>query len=151
MFDNFSGMNNQGSYIIQGSLLALLISFFLFTLDKITSAQPIKENSGILMCGTPDINDVENDLDREGKTLFLQNCAACHNIFKDGTGPSLSGFEDRGPWRERQKLYEWIKNPIAFMKKNEYTRELKRKYGSVMTAFPDLSNKQIDAIVEYLK
>ena len=73
-------MNNQGSYIIQGSLLALLISFFLFTLDKITSAQPIKENSGILMCGTPDINDVENDLDRFSAVMVIPKISRSKSI-----------------------------------------------------------------------
>jgi cytochrome c2 len=29
---------------------------------------------------------------RYGKALFAQNCASCHNIFKDGTGPSLENI-----------------------------------------------------------
>ena len=37
------------------------------------------------------------------------------------------------------------------MKKNEYARALKEKYGSVMSAFPDISNDEINAIVEYIK
>ena len=34
LFDNFSGMNNQGSYIIQGSLLALLIPIIILIIEK---------------------------------------------------------------------------------------------------------------------
>ena len=85
-----------------------------------------------------------------GKTLFMANCASCHNIFKDGTGPSLLGFEDRGPWGDRIKIYEWIKNPASFMRKDSYTRELKERFGSLMTAFPSLTHQEIDAIAAYI-
>lgn len=85
-----------------------------------------------------------------GKALFIQKCAACHHVFKDGTGPALAGFEERGLWADREKLYDWLRNPSAFMKKDPYTRSLKTKFGSVMTAFPDLRNEEIDAIVEYI-
>jgi hypothetical protein len=36
------------------------------------------------------------------------------------------------------------------MKKNEYIRELKNIYGSMMTAFPNLTNDEIDAICDYV-
>lgn len=36
------------------------------------------------------------------------------------------------------------------MQKDPYTQGLKAKYGVIMQAFPDLSNAQIDAIVEYV-
>jgi cytochrome c1 len=66
------------------------------------------------------------------------------------TGPALGGFEERGPWRDRKKLYEWIKNPEAFMKNDSYTKQLKEKFGSIMTAFPALTTEEIDAIAEYI-
>lgn len=66
------------------------------------------------------------------------------------TGPSLLGFEERGPWGDRKNVYEWIRDPAGFMKKNEYARNLKEKFGSMMAASPDLSNEQIDAIIAYL-
>jgi cytochrome c553 len=87
---------------------------------------------------------------QDGKALFNANCASCHNVFKAGTGPALGGLEDRGPWADRNKLYDWIKNPSAFMAKDAYTAGLKTQYGSVMTAFPALSTKDIDAIVTYV-
>ncbi|MBP6731559.1 MAG: cytochrome c [Chitinophagales bacterium] len=31
----------------------------------------------------------------KGQTLFNANCAACHKIFEDGTGPALVGITDR--------------------------------------------------------
>ncbi|HKO80689.1 MAG TPA: c-type cytochrome [Chitinophagaceae bacterium] len=36
------------------------------------------------------------------------------------------------------------------MEKDSYARSLKEKFGSMMTAFPDLSNEEIDAIAAYI-
>ncbi|MGZ5135266.1 MAG: c-type cytochrome, partial [Flavitalea sp.] len=88
---------------------------------------------------------------QNGETLFKQNCASCHSITKDLTGPALAGMMERGPWAENKKnLYDWIHNPQAFMAKDPYTQALKQKYGTVMTAFPQLKDTDIDAIIEYV-
>ena len=86
----------------------------------------------------------------KGKMIFMQKCAACHNLFKDQTGPSLLGFEQRGPWSDRQNLYAWIRNPAEFMTRDPYTGALKKVYGAMMTAFPDITNEEIDNIVAYI-
>ena len=65
-------------------------------------------------------------------------------------GPSLLGLEERGPWKDRKNLYDWIHNPAKFMANNEYTKALKKKFENMMTAFPNLQEKEIDAIVEYI-
>jgi len=36
------------------------------------------------------------------------------------------------------------------MASDSYTKVLKGKYGVIMTAFPDLQEKDIDAIVDYI-
>lgn len=87
----------------------------------------------------------------DGKNLFTKNCASCHSIFKTLVGPPLANFEDRGPWRDRKKLYQWIHNSSSFMIHDSYTRDLKIKFGGTqMTHFPDLSEKDIDAIADYI-
>lgn len=87
---------------------------------------------------------------QDGKALFNAKCASCHNIFKNTTGPALMGFEERGPWADRNKLYEWVKNPAAFMAKDAYTKGLFDQYKSMMTGFADLSHENIDAIATYI-
>ncbi|MEP7257850.1 MAG: c-type cytochrome, partial [Flavitalea sp.] len=47
---------------------------------------------------------------QDGGSLFQQNCASCHAVNKDLTGPRLSGVEGRGPWSDRKQLYAWIHN-----------------------------------------
>jgi hypothetical protein len=85
-----------------------------------------------------------------GNNLFLNNCAQCHKTWEDLTGPALAGVLERGPWRNKQKLYAWIHNPTGFMAHDSYTQCLKCKYGVVMQGFPGLSSADIDSIIDYV-
>lgn len=88
---------------------------------------------------------------QNGQALFSSNCASCHQVNKRLVGPALAGIEDRGPWGDRKQLYAWIHNPAGFMKTDAYTAGLFKEYGGVMMqAFPGLSEKDIDAIVDYI-
>jgi cytochrome c2 len=87
---------------------------------------------------------------QDGKQLFQAKCAACHNIFKQMTGPALMNLEERGQWSDHDKLLEWVHNPAAFMAKDKYTEGLKGQYGVVMNPFPELTRKDVDAIVTYI-
>jgi cytochrome c2 len=141
----------QLHYIIQGFLLALMIPIAGFVVEKISQAAPVN-GSTVTMVDTQKTKQ-EVPLEGaayEGKILFMQKCAACHNLFRGGTGPSILRFEDRGPWSDRQSLYAWIRNPAEFMKTNSYARGLKEEYGSMMTSFPDITDEEIDNIVAYI-
>jgi mono/diheme cytochrome c family protein len=87
---------------------------------------------------------------QDGKTLFQTNCASCHALNKKLTGPALAGVEERGPWADRKKLYAWVRNPAGFAKTEPYAANLIKEYGVLMTAFPSLSDGEIDAIVTYI-
>ncbi len=88
---------------------------------------------------------------QDGKALFNARCAGCHNVFQKVTGPALMGLEDRGPWGDRKNLVEWIHNPTGFAAKNAYAKDLIAQFNPiVMSANPDLSEKDIDAIVTYI-
>jgi hypothetical protein len=56
----------------------------------------------------------------------------------------------RGPWPDRKQLHAWVHNPAGFMATNAYTQGLKAEYGIIMQSFPDLTDKQIDAIADYI-
>jgi cytochrome c551/c552 len=87
---------------------------------------------------------------QDGRGIFQTNCASCHALDKRLTGPALRGFEARGPWADRKELYKWVHNPAGYMAKDPYTQGLKAEYGVVMSAFPSLSEKEIDAIADYI-
>ena len=87
---------------------------------------------------------------QDGKALFQGKCASCHNPLKEGTGPALAGLEDRHKWADHNELLKWVQNPSEYMASDPYTQGLKTKYGSMMSGFPDLTIKDIDAIVTYI-
>jgi cytochrome c551/c552 len=87
---------------------------------------------------------------QDGKALFNQKCASCHAIDKNLVGPALKGVEDR--WDDKAMLYDWVRNSAAVIKKG-YPRAVAvyNEYNKVqMTAFPELKNEDIDAILAYV-
>ena len=91
-----------------------------------------------------------NSSAQDGKALFNGKCASCHQIFKASTGPALMNLEERHKWADHNELLKWAHNPTAYMASDAYTAGLKQQFGSVMQAFPDLTIKDVDAIVSYV-
>lgn len=87
---------------------------------------------------------------QDGKTLFTNNCASCHNPVKDATGPALQGKSKEVPSREW--IYNWVHNSSAVIASGDkYANDLFNKWNHVpMTHFPNLTNAQIDAIITYV-
>ena len=87
---------------------------------------------------------------QDGKALFQANCASCHNPIKESTGPALQGKSKEVPSKEW--LYKWVHNPSAMIASGDkYAQEIYNKYKpTVMTAFPNLTTQEIDAIITYV-
>lgn len=85
----------------------------------------------------------------DGEALFKANCASCHKIDKDFTGPALKGWKDRvpaGDW-----IYKWIKNSADLRDSEPYAKALFAKWNKTqMTAFTSFKNEDIDAIMKYV-
>lgn len=86
---------------------------------------------------------------KEGEGLFKAQCTSCHAVNKQVVGPALAKVYER---RDADWLRSWIKNSQAVIKSGDpYAVELFNKYNkSVMTSF-NLSDKQIDNILTYIK
>ncbi|WP_207497276.1 c-type cytochrome [Aridibaculum aurantiacum] len=84
-----------------------------------------------------------------GQALFSSNCASCHAVHKDLTGPKLAGVEER--WGNQENLYKWIKNSSAYLKTgDQYAVSLWEKWNRTnMPAF-NLSDEEIGAILTYI-
>ncbi len=145
-------MNKQVHYIIYAHLILVALAGTLIFIKNIPFDIIDQQENTVGWCGTADMPSNVNLVGKaaQGKVLFNSKCAACHNLFKSGTGPALTGFEERGKWADRNELYKWIKNPAAYMKNDLYTRQLKVQYGSMMTGFSAISNEEIDAIFDYI-
>lgn len=87
----------------------------------------------------------------DGKALFMSNCASCHNPTKDATGPALQGALGRVPSKEW--LYNWVHNSANVIASGDkYANELYTKWNkTAMTAFPQLSTEEIDAVFAYVE
>lgn len=98
-------------------------------------------------CGNADPQRVTTNI--AGETLFKANCASCHRVDKDFSGPALKGALER--WGgDKKAMYEFIKNSSE--SKGEYADSLKKKWApTYMTAFPTLSNAEIDSIMQYVE
>nr|WP_299169172.1 c-type cytochrome [uncultured Allomuricauda sp.] len=90
----------------------------------------------------------------KGKQLFNQNCAACHALNRKMTGPALANVEARlaeDEGLDKEWLYAWIKNSPGMIKAGDaYAVKTYAEYNqAAMTAFPTLSNADIDDILAY--
>ena len=87
----------------------------------------------------------------DGKTLFSNNCATCHNPLKDGTGPALQGITQRVP--DKKKLYAWIRNNQAVLATGDtyFTTLYNNRGKTAMNLFTGLTDLQIDAILNYVE
>ena len=89
-----------------------------------------------------------------GKQLLNQHCAACHALDRKMTGPALANVEARlaeDEGLDREWLYAWIKNSPGMIKSGDaYANKIYNEYNqAAMTAFPTLSNADIDNILAY--
>ncbi|CAL2106561.1 menaquinone reductase, multiheme cytochrome c subunit [Tenacibaculum sp. 190524A02b] len=92
--------------------------------------------------------DVDEARQKEGKKLFKSLCASCHKLDKKLVGPALGKVEDR---RENDWLKAWIKDNAALRASGDKDAiAIYDEYkGSNMTAFPQLTDKNIDDILYY--
>jgi mono/diheme cytochrome c family protein len=86
---------------------------------------------------------------KEGKTIFMSRCAACHNVNKTLTGPALAGVDQR-------RTIDWIINFVhssqTMVKEGDKDAvALFQQFKVPMPDHPDLTDEQIVNIVEYIK
>lgn len=84
----------------------------------------------------------------KGKEIFNTNCAACHKLDAKATGPALRGV---GAKYEKAWLYKWIHNSADLIKSGDAqaVKVFEANNKVPMTAFPQLSEADIDNIIAY--
>ena len=84
----------------------------------------------------------------KGKELFNSNCAACHKLDAKSTGPALRGVAEK---HDMAWIYKWVKNSSELIKSGDAAavKVFEENNKAVMTAFPQLSEGDIDNIIAY--
>ena len=86
----------------------------------------------------------------EGKALFDKNCLACHKLHHT----EQNEFENivQNDYNKKD-LYAWIRNSDSVIKSgNKYYNALFNEFNQTqMTSFPNLTDKEIDEIIDYIK
>lgn len=118
-------------FIIVGGLFVL---FFSLTTSYQQPGCGVKDFEPF--CGTTNLS--ENAY--EGKQIFNTNCAACHKLNKDMTGPALS---------KKAKFYDSI-SFSSFIKQNTRVHPIDSLYNSNCMKFPNLSNEDSYRLFEYI-
>jgi len=84
-----------------------------------------------------------------GKSLFISNCAQCHDPGKTVTGPALAYIGQR---RDRHWIYSFIRNSPKLMASGDcfsiYVFNLYNK--TPMSTFPNLRDAEIDNLLAYI-
>ena len=89
-------------------------------------------------------------VNEEGKKLFYTQCASCHMVNKEMTGPALRGVQQR--WPDKQKLYAFIRNSQEVIATDAYSKQLWKTYNeTLMPPHPDLTDADIANILEYIE
>ncbi|MCB4799868.1 c-type cytochrome [Neotamlana laminarinivorans] len=107
----------------------------------------------ILLAFTTVLSAQEGD-PAKGKSLFNANCAACHQLDKKMTGPALRKVEQRlsdEQGLDREWIHAWVRNSSGVIKSGDaYANKIYNEYGgAAMTAFPQLSDDDINNILAY--
>lgn len=141
-------LNRTQFYQLLGLSLVLLFQLLSFQLNAQDEAvaEPMVEV-------VEPAEDLGGDPEK-GKQLFNQNCAACHALNRKMTGPALANVETRlyeEEGLEKEWLYSWIKNSAGMIASGDaYANKIYNEYNqAAMTAFPTLSNEDIDNILAY--
>jgi mono/diheme cytochrome c family protein len=84
----------------------------------------------------------------KGKELFNSQCAACHKLDANATGPALRGVAER---HSSDWLHKWIKDSSGLIKSGDAAAvKVFNEWNKVpMNAFPNLSDEDIDNIIAY--
>lgn len=85
----------------------------------------------------------------DGEKLFKSMCIGCHKCDKEYTGPMLKGTKSR--WKNKKAMYKFVRFPqeVIEIDKEPYAIELYQKYNVRHLSYPSLTDKKIDAILNY--
>lgn len=103
----------------------------------------------LLLFSSPDFLQAQEGDSAAGKALFNAQCAACHRLDQRLVGPPLRGVSEK---YDRAWIYNWVRNSAELISSGDAQAiAIYEEYNKVpMTAFPLLSDADIDNILAYI-
>lgn len=86
----------------------------------------------------------------DGKMIFMNRCAGCHNVNKTLTGPALAGIDQR---RSTEWIINFVHSSQTLVKSGDRDAiAIFQQFNKVpMPDHPDLTDENIRSIIEYIK
>ncbi|MBC8755235.1 cytochrome c [Kordia sp. YSTF-M3] len=129
--------------------MKIAVSIFIFIISagmailflvNVKEQKEIYAQQPVFVCGNAFFDTETSEEARQGKSLFNANCAACHKLDTQSTGPPLRNINER---YTSEAIIKFIRND--FSGEIKYTNER----GYKCTSFPDLSDDAIKNILSY--
>lgn len=145
-------MNREAGYVWQGFFLLLVILAGMGFVQLLVSVKPDKADIVVETLSSEQVTSSFSApfYNPRGQWLFDQNCNTCHKLDRTDEMFNLPHIEDR--IKDKQLLRGWIRNSDSVLKSgNRYFNDLYEKWNKTpMPPFPQLSDGDIDEILEYL-
>ena len=119
------------------------------TTSKVLASEKIDlRNKGIGPVTSITLDEINQELVKEGEIIHKTMCAACHRTDKKFIGPPFKDILNR-------RTPEWVMNmtlnPIEMTQKDPLAKALFEEYGGSLMANQNLSQEQARAVLEYMR
>jgi len=130
-------------------ILTIGVSYFLYSFNEPKYLVCGTETPEFI-CGTVSENLSENAV--EGKKLFNANCAACHKLDKNMTGPALRGILSSREFPYENYVFDFITKEDSLNKINDkYTKVLNEEYNYTFNHNFKLTKMEFEYLMDYIK
>lgn len=135
----------------QVALWAGLLCFILilFMIYPILQTPDMGETT--FVCGNASLPTFGGEEAKNGKILFIANCAQCHakNMKEALTGPPLSGWQQY--FKDEKEVLKYLNNPKSYKTKNKALKKLLKEYEPTeCTPFPTFKEEDVAALIKYI-
>ncbi|MFN3404539.1 MAG: c-type cytochrome [Cytophagaceae bacterium] len=132
---------------ITASFILLSGTLFLYSCDSSADKGSTAIQAGAAVSQAYD--EVNEELAAEGKTLFKNKCAACHQMDTRTLGPALRGVTER---RSHNWLESMLQDPEGWVKKDAEAKKLFEEYNKIpMIIAGGTTADERKAIINYLR
>jgi len=106
------------------------------------------ESVGVGPVSSVTLEALDQNLADHGKTVFQNNCVACHMIGRKFVGPDLTGVTTR---RNPAWIMNMIMNPEEMVKKDPLANDLFMEFNGAPMSNQNIAQEDARAILEYFR